>query len=158
MGHPPLFKRTTFIVEDAARSKRFYERVFGYRPWYDNELDVDGRFPPAAPHGARAHLVILQVDDPKIGMLGFLSYLDDELPLARPRGERRRLRIGDPILVIESDDIDALHERALAEGAEVLSPPTDWEVPGRVSETPILLRTLSMLDPDGIYLEIGQKR
>lgn len=153
-----LCKRTTFIVDDAARSSAFYQRVFGYRVWYDSVFHVDGRFPPAAPHDARAHLVILEVEDPKIGMLGFLSYPDDELEVTRPREERRRLRKGDPILVLETDDVDGLYERAVRAGADVLTPPADWQVPGRESTEPIRLRTMTMLDPDGIYMEIGMKR
>lgn len=153
-----LLKRTTFIVDDAARSSAFYRRVFGFRVWYDRELEVDGRFPPAAPHNARAHLIILEVDDPKVGMLGFLSYPDVELEVTRPRDQRRRLKLGDPILVLESVDLDGLYERAVAAGAEVLTRPTDWQVPGRESDEPIRLRTMTILDPDGIYLEIGMKR
>lgn len=152
-----LLKRTTFVVPDAAAAARFYRDVFGYTPWYDNELPVDGRFPPLAPDGSVAHLVILQVEDPKIGMLGFLSYRDFE-PADDRRGSPPRLGIGTPILVMESRDLDGVHARAGAAGACVVTPPVTWQVPGRDGGPPITLRAFSMFDPNGIYLEISAAR
>jgi catechol 2,3-dioxygenase-like lactoylglutathione lyase family enzyme len=152
-----LLKRTTFVVADAEAAARFYREVFGYTVWYDNELPVDGRFPPLAPDGAQAHLVILQVEDPKIGMLGFLSYRDFD-PADDRQGSPPRLGLGTPILVMESRELDAVHERAKTAGAHIVTPPVTWQVPGRDGGPPITLRAFSMFDPNGIYLEISAAR
>lgn len=150
-------RRTTFVVPDAARAARFYREVFGFGIWYDNELAVDARFPPAAPDGARAHLVILKAEDPAIGMLGFLQYLEAPFDAGLPAG-RTRIRMGETILVIESDDLDGVHARAVAGGARVVTPPVNWEVPSNDGQDVFRLRSLSMFDPNGIYLEVNMRR
>ena len=154
-----LLKRTTFVVNDAVAAADFYQRVFGFTVWYDNELPVDARFPPIAPDGALARLIILQVEDPKIGMLGFLSYNTHAAPDVRPGAlPAPTLGVGTTILVMESRDLDGVHERARAAGAHIVTPPVEWSVPGRAGGPPIPLRALSMYDPNGIYMEISAAR
>jgi catechol 2,3-dioxygenase-like lactoylglutathione lyase family enzyme len=153
----PRLRRTTFLVPDAAAAAAFYCDVFGWTTWYDSELSVDARFPPAAPDGARARLVILRAQDPWIGMLGFMQYLEPPFDTAVPHG-RSRVRMGEPILVIEAPDLDAIHARAVAAGANVVTAPVDWEVPSNDGSGVIALRTLSMFDPNGIYSEVNARR
>lgn len=150
-------KRTTFVVADAAASACFYQDVFGWSVWYDNVLPVDHRFPPTGPDGAKAHLMMLKAHDPKIGMIGFLSYVDhqpEEVPGFR---ERRQVRLGDTILVMEASDLEATHQRAVRAGARIVSPPARWTVPGPDGK-PLELFAMSMFDPNGIYSEISQSR
>jgi catechol 2,3-dioxygenase-like lactoylglutathione lyase family enzyme len=154
---PALLKRTTFIVADAERQADFYCSVFGFTRWYDHELGVDHRYPPTgAPDGARAKLVICQAQDPQVGMIGFLQYLDAVIEAA-PRGTESRLRIGDPVLVLNVADIDAVHERAIAAGATISSPPTIWEVPQREGSGVTRLKMLSLFDPEGHYCEVSTR-
>lgn len=146
--------RTTFIVADIAAAVAFYTDVFGWRVVYDTVLNVDRRFPPAAPDGARSRLVVLQAEDPDIGGLGFMSYLDDDIP-SGPSRDRTSLRQGEAILVIRSRDPDLIHERIKATGAVIVAPPADWEVPGPATGQVIRLRTMSLFDPNGIYIEVN---
>ena len=44
---PPLVKRTTLIVRDIGRSLAFYRDVLGMPVWYDDEVVLSGRVPPA---------------------------------------------------------------------------------------------------------------
>jgi catechol 2,3-dioxygenase-like lactoylglutathione lyase family enzyme len=149
-----LFRRTTFLVPDARAAAKFYVDVFGWKTWYDNELSVDWRFPPAAPDGARAHLVLLQVEDPKVGMLGLLQYLEPPFDTAVPT-KRSKVRMGEAILVIETKEIDAVHQRALKAGANVVTPPVNWKVPSNDGKGWIQLRSMSLFDPNGIYMEVN---
>ena len=71
-----FFKRTTFLVANAEESAKFYMHVFGMTKWYDNKVPVHPQFPPAAPPWAPCHLILLKADDPTIGMLGLMQYLD----------------------------------------------------------------------------------
>jgi len=153
---PALLKRTTFIAADAERLADFYGSVFGFTRWYDHELAVDHRFPPTgAPDRARARLIICQAHDPTIGMIGFLQYLDMELPTAaRVSGE---LRVGDPVLVLNVTDVDAVQARALEAGATISSPPVVWEVPRREGPGTTRLKMLSFFDPDGHYCEVSTR-
>ncbi len=152
-----LFKRTTFVVEDAVKAADFYRAVFDWDTWYDNEFPVDGRYPPLAPDGAVARLVMLKGPDPKIGMLGFLSYLEPVAQLKEFGRRPEKLRLGDSILVMEAHDLDVAHERAIANGATIVSPPAHWQAPGP-DGNPIQLRSMAMFDPNGLYSEVGQAR
>ena len=148
--------RTTFIVADIEAAVTFYTEVFGWRVIYDTVLNVDARYPPAAPEGARSQLTILQAEDPDIGGIGFMRYLDDPIPEG-PSKHRKRLSQGEAILVIRSANPDAIHERIKKTDAVIVSPPCDWKVPGPEPGQVIRLRTMSLFDPNGIYLEVNLK-
>jgi predicted enzyme related to lactoylglutathione lyase len=150
-----LLKRTTFIVEDANEAARFYEFVFGWQRWYDQRLTADRRFPPTGSgKDAEAHLVILESSDPVVGKLGFLQYLDSPFESA-PATPRTRVRAGEPILVVATQDVDGVSERAVAAGASVVTSPVDWTVPAPAGGQSIHLRSVSLFDPNGIYLEVS---
>ena len=150
-----IFKRTTFVVRDAEASARFYQSVFGWSVWYDNIVRADRRFPPTgADVESDVRLVILQADDPKIGKLGLLEFLQPAFDTGTAQ-DRTAVRMGEPILVIETDDVDAVHERALIAGANVITPPVDWYVPTPDGTATIHLRSVSLFDPNGIYMEVS---
>jgi catechol 2,3-dioxygenase-like lactoylglutathione lyase family enzyme len=148
--------RSTFIVADIEAAIEFYRNVFGWTVAYDNVLAVDRRFPPAAPDGAPCRLVIFQVEDPEVGGIGFMQYLKHEIAPG-PSKHRDKLRQGEAILVIKSDDPDACHARIVGTQAVIVAPPTDWTVPGPAPGQVIRLRTMSLFDPNGIYLEVNLK-
>lgn len=150
-----LLKRTTFIVEDADAAAHFYETVFGWTRWYDQRLLADRRFPPTgSDKDAEVHLVILETSDPVIGKLGFLAYADAPFEFDPPE-PRSRVQPGEPILVVATKDVDGVHERAVAAGATVVTPPVDWTVPAPAGSRTIHLRSVSLFDPNGIYLEVS---
>lgn len=150
-----ILKRTTFVVADARAAAEFYTRVFGWPVWYDNVLAADHRFPPSgAPDKAQVHLVILEPSDPLVGKIGFLEYLDPPFEVDAP-APREKIRFGEPILVVQTEDIEGVHQRALEAGARVVTAPVDWQVPTPDGSGLIHLRTISMFDPSGIYLEIS---
>jgi len=155
----PLLKRTTFICADAKALADFYQSVFEARRWYDHELEVDARFPPTGlADGAPARLIILQVDDPAVGMLGLLQYLAPPDDWIRPTPPADgRLRIGDAVLVWNVPDVDATHLRAVAAGAIISAPPTDWTVPAREGSGVTRLRMMALFDPEGHYLEVSAR-
>ena len=152
-----ILKRTTFVVPDADEAANYCMHVFGWSKWYDNEVAVHQHFPPAAEHNAKSHLILLQVEDPHIGMLGLLQYLDPPFDKGVKKN-RTKVGIGDTLLVVETTDIQGVYQRAKEADANIVAPPTDWEVPGFNGGPPILLTTMSMFDPNGIYMEVNFKR
>lgn len=151
-----LLKRTTFVVADAEASAEFYRKVFGWSVWYDNIVQADYRFPPSgAADMAEVRLIILEAQDPRVGKLGLLQYLDPPFDAGTVQG-RTRVRMGEPILVIETEDVDAVHDRAAAAGATLVTEPVDWQVPSPDGNSVIDLRTVSMFDPNGIYMEVSE--
>lgn len=150
-----ILKRTTYVVENAATSAKFYEYVFGWTIWYDNKLMADPRFPPfGLEKESEVHLVILQAKDPKLGKLGLLEFIG-ATPTESFTEKKNRVHIGDPILVIESEDIEGVYERAVEMGANVITKPVDWYVPGPKPDTKIHLRTVCLFDSNGIYMEVS---
>jgi catechol 2,3-dioxygenase-like lactoylglutathione lyase family enzyme len=150
-----ILLRSTFIVADVDAAIRFYRGVFGWHLAYDNVLAVDRRFPPAAPDAAPARLVFFQGDDPEIGGIGFMKYLHHKMAHG-PNKHRKTVGEGEAILVIKSADPDATYQRVLKTDAVIVAPPTDWTVPSPVAGQVIRLRTMSLFDPNGIYLEVNK--
>ncbi|ANY18659.1 hypothetical protein A6F68_00123 [Tsuneonella dongtanensis] len=148
----PLLKRTTFVVADAQRSAERYEEIFGWSRYYDDELAVDGRFPPIAPDGSIARLIILKADDPRIGMIGFLSYC-----AFFPAPVADAMRIGSAVLVVETQDADSLARRARAFPDIQVMGPVSWQVPSAQGSVLTLL-TVSLRDRDGLYWEASERR
>lgn len=150
-----ILKRTTYIVADAEASAAFYKEVFGWTEWYNNIVKADYRFPPSgAPNMAEVHLIILQAADPKIGKLGLLQYQTPPFDTGTPKN-RTMVRMGESILVVETEDVDGVYTRAKAAGAAIVTSPVDWEVPSPDGESTIHLRTVSFFDPNGIYMEVS---
>ena len=52
--------------------------------------------------------------------------------------------------------VDGVYQRALQAGATIVTKPFDWTVPGHDGKT-VNLRSISLFDPNGIYLEISQR-
>ena len=155
-GVSAIIRRTSFVVENADAIAQFYQDVFGWTRFYDNETPVDKRFPPCAPDAALAHLIILKADDPYIGMLGFMEYVGVTPETATDKN-KKKLGIGDPILVLEVKDIDAVYERAKSSAARLVSEPIKWTVKDYSGEGLIHLCTFSFFDPNGIYVEVNTR-
>lgn len=150
-----ILRRTTFVVPSAEKAAGFYEKVFGWTRFYDHRVAVAEGFPPAGPDQTPCHLIILKAENPNIGMVGFMQYIDPPFDTAVPTG-RSKVRMGEAILVIQTPDVDAAHRLAVAAGASIVKAPTSWEVPSHDGKSVIKLRTMSMFDPNGVYSEVNQ--
>ncbi|MCS6948452.1 MAG: VOC family protein, partial [Steroidobacteraceae bacterium] len=105
-----LVRRTTLIVRSVERSTAFYRDVIGLKVWYDDTIVLSGVGLAAGRAGDRTRLVIMQAEDPLVGMIGLLEFTEPRLP-EPPR--RARLGIGDIVFVMQTDDVAALYRRAL---------------------------------------------
>lgn len=151
-----VLRRTTLIVRDLEASLRFYRDVFGFTVWYDSEIAVGGEVLPAGKPGALTRVVILKAEDPRVGMIGLMQYLDP--PLDHPAQRGPRMGIGDIVFVMETDDLPGVHARLKDHDARIHCPPLDWEVPNPAGGPSIKLTTLSFFDPDGYFIEVNAKR
>ncbi len=150
---PTFVKRTTLIVRDVRRAQAFYRDVLGFWTWYDEEIVVTGRGLAAGNPGDRTRLVIMQAQDPVIGMIGLLQFLDRPLPPARPR---ERLGIGDVVFVVQTDDVHGIHARAVAFGARIYADPHPFEVTG-ADGARLKMTSISIWDPDDYFIEVNQR-
>jgi catechol 2,3-dioxygenase-like lactoylglutathione lyase family enzyme len=148
-----VVKRTTLVVRDVARSRDFYEQVLGMRVYFDREVALSGQGVPGNP-GDRTHLVIMQAEDPVIGMIGLLEYTEPRLP--DPGPVEPRLGIGGAVFVVQTDDAEALHRRAVDWGAVIHAPPHPFEIEG-ADGTLLRMTSVTFYDPDGYFIEANQR-
>jgi catechol 2,3-dioxygenase-like lactoylglutathione lyase family enzyme len=149
-----IVKRTTLIVRDLARSLAFYRDVLGFSVWCDGEIVLTGTGLAAGSRGDRTRLVIVKADDPVVGMIGLLEFTDP--PLAAPAVTRERLGIGDVVFVMQSDDVQAAHERLVVAGARIHAAPHPFQVTG-ADGTQLEMSAMSFWDPDGFFIELNQR-
>lgn len=150
-----IVKRTTLIVRDVVQSVEFYRDVLGLTVWYDDEIVLSGRGLAAGKAGDRTRLVILKAQDPVVGMIGLLQWIDP--PLEQPPASRERLAIGDVVLVMQTDDVAEVHRRLVARNARIYAEPHAFNVRG-ADGSEVSMTSLSFWDPDGYFFEINERR
>jgi catechol 2,3-dioxygenase-like lactoylglutathione lyase family enzyme len=148
-------RRTTLIVRDIDASVDFYRRVMGMDIWYDQTMTVGGQVLPAGEPGAKVRVAILKGNDPVVGMLGIMAYL--EPPIVAPPLPKRALRIGDPIFVASARDVYDVYGRMKEAPAFIVTPPIDDTAPA-ADGTILKLSTMSFFDPDGYFYELNTRQ
>jgi len=148
-----IVKRTTLIVRDMAASRRWYEEVMGMTVWMDTEVTLSGTGMAAGKEGDVTHLLILKCEDPVIGMIGLLQWVDPPMPA--PAEIPRTVTYGNPTFVVGSDDVSGMHEQAQKQGTHVHMAPHEWSIRGQNGKMKHFLG-LSLFDPDGYFYEVNQ--
>ncbi len=148
-----IVKRTTLIVRNMETSVRWYEQVLGMTLYYDNEIVLSGNGMAAGNSGDRTHLIIMRGEDPVIGMIGLLQWIEPELPA--PAEIPTSVTYGNPTFVVASDDICEARRRASALCTRIHAEPHEWSVEGADGEIKHFLG-LSLFDPDGYFYELNQ--
>lgn len=147
-----IVKRTTLFVRDMDTSKRWYEYVLGMSAYYDKEFILSGVGLAAGKAGDKTRLVILKCDDPEIGMIGLLHWLDPVMPA--PEIDYK-VGYGNPTFVLSCDDARLTHSRAVEMGTRVHAEPHDWSTLGANDKMKHFVG-LSLFDPDGYFFECNQ--
>lgn len=148
----PIVKRTTIRVRDMDRAIAFYEQVLGMRQYYNREVTLDRDFLPGERPGDRVHLVIMQGDDPVIGMIGLLKWLE---PPQDPPPVSYEFAFGQPVFVVAVQDAAALLEKARALGCHIRSALTETVYPTADGGAK-RVRSVGLFDPDGHFFECNQ--
>jgi catechol 2,3-dioxygenase-like lactoylglutathione lyase family enzyme len=152
---PTDIRRVTMIVRDMENSLKLYRDVMGLKVNYDAVLPMSGVALPAGEPGAKARLVLLNGNDPFIGWIGLMEWLDPRLP--DPGPYPKRMGIGGHVIVTQTEDVDRrCAEAALIPGVAVTSLPRDQTYPGRNGAPPIKVRGCNFFDPDGTLIELNQ--
>ena len=147
-----VVKRTTLLVRDMARSRRWYEYVLGMTVWMDTDFVLSGHGLAAGKAGDRTRLVIMRAEDPKVGMIGLLQWLDPPKDAPDPP---TAVDYGMPVFVVESRDARDVARRAEELETRVHSPPRRWSTRGARGELRHLIGT-SVFDPDGHFFECNE--
>ncbi len=152
---PTDIRRTTLIVRDMENSLKLYRDVLGMRVNYDTLVTTSGVALPAGPPGAQVRLVLLNGNDPFIGWIGLMEWLDPKLP--DPGPYPTRMGIGSHVIITQTDDVDGRCALAAAvPGVTMTAPARDQLYPGRNGAPPIKVRGCNFFDPDGTLIEMNQ--
>ena len=148
-----IVKRTTLMVRDAEASARWYAQVFGMKRWLDTPFTLSGIGLAAGNAGDRTRLIVMQCEDPVIGMIGLLQWLDPAM--VAPETPPRRVTFGAPIFVVASDDVQGVYARALALGSHIHAAPYEWSFvdPKGAKKD---MRACSLFDLDGYFYEVNE--
>lgn len=145
-------KRTTLIVRDADRMMRFYRDVLGWRVDYQSNLKLSGGIIPGGNAGDEVKLIIMEGQDKEIGKIGLLEWLSPRLP--DPGPPKKRLGIGDIVLVADVPDMNALVQKIEAfPGAVIHSAPKDGTFPDPRGTGVIEYSSMAFFDPEGFFYE-----
>ncbi len=148
-----MIKRTTLKVRDMEKSVAFYEGVIGMSKYYDNEITLSGDLLPGGGKGDVTRLVIMKGDDPVIGMIGLLEWLDPkpdapEIPYT--------FDFGNPVFVAAVDDAEDAYGKAQALECVIRAPLSEGEYPGADGGI-VKVRSVGVFDPDGHFFELNQR-
>ena len=148
-----IVKRTTLFVRDMDRSVEWYQEVMGMSVWMDTDFVLSGEGLAAGKAGDVTHLVIMRCQDPEIGMIGLLQWVDPPLPA--PAEIPTAVTYGNPTFVVATDDAQATHDAAVRLGTRIHSPPHEWSTKGHDGRMKYFIG-LSLFDPDGYFYECNQ--
>lgn len=152
---PTDFRRITLIVSDIERSLALYRDVLGFEANYDSILEMSGVALPAGQPGAKARLVLLEANDPWVGWIGLLEWV--EPPLDPRQDMPQRLGIGDTVMVFNTKNIDQRCATIKAlKGIRMTAAPSTTTYPGRNGGPDIYVRGCNFFDADGYFIELNQ--
>jgi catechol 2,3-dioxygenase-like lactoylglutathione lyase family enzyme len=152
-----VVRRTTLLVSDIDASIRFYGEMLGFSVWYDqaNERKPGrGGGLPLDGEPGRSRLVIMKGKDPWIGMVALLAYTDPSLPRRAPPDAR--MQNGDAVLMMETNEIDAIAARLAKAGIALQRPLSQTEVTGAEGKK-WQVKNLFVRDPDGRIIELSER-
>jgi catechol 2,3-dioxygenase-like lactoylglutathione lyase family enzyme len=150
-----LIRRTTALVRDMDRCVAFYRDALGMTVYQDSVMTTEGMELPTGHEGARVRLVVFKSEDPYIGMVGALQFLDPIL--ADPRESSWNMGIGKVVFVAHTSDADGVFQRVDRLGVRVTGRPFTRSVPrsGGEGETP--MTSMGFYDSDGQLFEVNQR-
>lgn len=152
---PTDIRRVTMIVRDMETSLKLYRDVVGMQVNYDTVLETSGVALPAGEPGAKARLVLLNANDPFIGWIGLMEWIDPPLPDPGPYS--KRMGPGAHVIVMNTDDVDGRCAAAAnVPGVTMTAPPRMQTYPGRNGGPVIRVRGCNFFDPDGTLIEMNQ--
>ena len=152
---PTDFRRTSLIVSSIDESLKLYRDVLGFKVNYDAVVTMSGKSLPAGEPGAKARLVLLSTNNSWVGWIGMLEWLDPKLEASVE--PRRRLGIGDAVLVFNTEKVDEHCEAAAKlDGIYMTNPASETTYPGRNGAPPIVVRTCYLFDRDGYFMELNK--
>ncbi|MEM9500486.1 MAG: VOC family protein [Pseudomonadota bacterium] len=151
---PTDVRRTTLIVRSIENSLKLYRDVIGLEVNYDTTVTTSGVALPAGEPGATARLVLLNANDPWVGWVGLMEWIDPAIPANE---YPKRMGPGDVVIILNTDDVEGRCEAAKAvPGVTFTAEARLQTYPGRDGGPDIGVMGCNFFDPDGILIELNQ--
>lgn len=151
---PTDVRRATIIVRDMEKSLALYRDVIGLAVNYDSVVETSGVALPAGEPGAKARLVLLNANDPWVGWIGLMQWIDPPIPAG---DYPKRLGPGDVVLILNTDDAERRCEMVKGLSGIVFTAEARLQVyPGRNGGPDIRVMGCNFFDPDGVLIELNQ--
>ena len=152
---PTDVRRVTMIVRNMDNSLAVYRDVMGMKINYDAVVTMSGVALPAGEPGAKARLVLLNANDPFIGWIGLMEWLNKKLP--DPGPYPKQMGIGGHVIVTETSNVEeACAAAAKVPNVTMTAALRAQQYPGRNGAPPINVRGCNFFDPDGTLIELNQ--
>ncbi len=145
-------KRTTLIVRDVQKAAQWYEQVFLMERWLDRPITLTGTGLATGKAGDETHLIIMKANDPVIGMIGLLEWVNPKMD-APP--VPTRVEFGAPIFVVGSSDAKRACEAARKLGSQIYQDPYEWDIVGADGVKKYMIG-VSFFDLDGYFYEVNE--
>lgn len=153
---PTDFRRVTMMVNEMEPALTIYRDILGMEVYYDQEIVVSGVGLPAGEPNSKTRLVILKCNDPYIGMLGILQYIDPPLPAPDPRPVPNRVKAGEIVFVMHHENVEEAYQKLKeVEGIQIHAEPHVSEFP-RADGGVFRVEGISFFDPNGYFIELNQ--
>ncbi len=151
---PTDIRRATIIVRDMEASLKLYRDVVGMKVNYDSVVTTSGVALPAGEPGAKARLVLLNANDPWVGWVGLMQWIDPAIPAG---DYPKRMGPGGVVIVMNTDDVAGRCAAAKrVSGVTFTAEPRLQVYPGRDGGPDIRVMGCNFFDPDGILIEMNQ--
>ncbi len=126
--------------------------VFGMKRWLDTPFTLSGIGLAIGDAGDKTRLVIMQCEDPIIGMIGLLQWID---PGMNAPPIPTRVTFCARIFVVGSDDVRSVFEKAKLSGVQIYAELHDWSFTAADSSVKEMI-SCSFFDLDGYFYEVNQ--
>ena len=154
MRLPTDVRRATIIVRDMEKSLALYRDLIGLAVNYDTVVETSGVALPAGEPGAKARLVLLNANDPWVGWIGLMQWIDPPIPAG---DYPKRLGPGDVVLILNTDDAARRCEMVKGLAGITFTAEARLQVyPGRNGGPDIRVMGCNFFDPDGVLIELNQ--
>jgi catechol 2,3-dioxygenase-like lactoylglutathione lyase family enzyme len=145
-------RRVTITTNDMEASLRFYRDALGMSVWYDGDIHdaIVNQLFGLQPTTVTRVLILHSEQSYIAGMVGLMEFKGQEIA-PRPTTAAPTPHAGEVIVMMTTTRINALYQRLMECGCEIIAPPTRLQIPGREVVYEMLVR-----DPNGVRVTFAQ--
>lgn len=147
--------RTTLVVRDLDAAARLFRDVLGMRVAVDIGIDGPAVNALLGTRDKRVRIVIFDLDGSPTGRIAVMAYEESGSPAdSTGSAEVTSVGTGTVVLVLETRDIDQVHERVRSAGYPIISAP---QVVFERPDMAVQSREMIFVGPEGVAVNLLQR-